>query len=329
LDINVKLNVLEVLTMQKNYVIGIDLGGTKISGAISNIQGEVLSQYTISTNAVEGDEAVLSRIIQVIDTVLKESGKEISEISAIGIGSPGPLDAKKGVIIESANLPFRNFNLIAPITEKFNIPTFLENDANVAALGEFMFGAGKGTQNMIYITVSTGIGGGAILNGKLYRGSTSNALEIGHTTVSPHGPKCNCGNHGCAEAFASGTAIAKRVKEVLSEGVKTSLSNYSNPTSYEVFREAEKGDEVAVNILNTSLEYLGICVSNTIVSFDPEMVVIGGGVSKGGDIVFDKVREVVRQRCLKSMAESCSILPAGLGTDAGVMGAVALAITES
>jgi glucokinase len=148
-------------------------------------------------------------------------------------------------------------------------------------------------------------------------------------TVEKNGPRCNCGNYGCAEALASGTAIGRIAREAVERGESTSLSNFEKITSYEVFKEAEKGDVVAQNILNQALNYLGICVANIITSFDPEMVIIGGGVSKGGAIVFDKVQEVVEQRCFKAMWENTKIVPAALGTDAGVIGAVALAIMES
>ncbi|AJA49256.1 glucokinase [Clostridium pasteurianum DSM 525 = ATCC 6013] len=315
--------------MSKEYVIGIDLGGTKISGALSDVDGNVLSQYTISTNAFEGEEVVLKRIISVIEKVLSDGEKVPEDIKTIGIGSPGPLDAQKGIIITTPNLPFKNFKLVDPIKEKFKIPTYLDNDANVGAIGEFVFGAGQGTKNMIYITVSTGVGGGAILNGQIYRGNTCNALEMGHMTVEKDGPQCNCGNYGCVEALASGTAIGRIAKEAILRGEDTILKSYENVTSYEVFQAAKQGDAVASRILDTSLNYLGICVANMITIFDPEMVIIGGGVSKGGDIVFDKVKEVVNTRCFKAMAESCRIVPAGLGTDAGVMGAVALAVIES
>ena len=250
-------------------------------------------------------------------------------IVSIGIGSPGPLDAKEGKILTSANLPFKNFNIVKPLVDKFSIPVYLDNDANVAAIGEYVFGAGKGTCNMIFITVSTGIGGGAILNGKIYRGNTCNALEIGHTTLEKDGPLCNCGNYGCAEALASGTAIGKAANEAVQKGEKTSLANYEKVTSYEVFKEAESGDAVAQSVLNKALNYLGICVANVITSFDPEMVIIGGGVSKGGQIVFHKINEVVKGRCFEAMWKNTKIVPAALGTDAGVIGAVALAIIES
>lgn len=313
----------------KKYVIGVDLGGTKISTAISTIEGNILANVVLPTKAEEGEVAVLGRIVQSIDEVIVGSSTSIDEVEAIGIGSPGPLDAKKGIIITTPNLPFKDYNLVQPLKEKYNIPVYLDNDANAAAIGEYMFGAGKGKESIVYFTVSTGVGGGAVLDGKVYRGHTSNALEIGHTTVNPNGPRCNCGNLGCLEAMSSGTAIAKKGKEAVSTNVETSLKKYDTITSYEVFKEAEAGDEVAKDIIDNALTYLGIGVANAIATFDPEMIIIGGGVSKAGDIVFDTVKKVVNKRCFKSMAESCEIVPAGLGSDAGVVGAVALAIIES
>ena len=267
--------------------------------------------------------------ISVIDTInYVIDGTEKNLIKSIGIGSPGPLDVKNGVIIENSNLPFKNFEIVKTIRETYDLPTYLDNDANVATLGEFMFGAGKGTENMVFITASTGIGGGAVINGKLFRGTTGNALEIGHTIVANEGPRCGCGNIGCAEALGSGTAIGKRAKEAVATNVETSLKNYENVTSKEVFKEAANGDRVAKNILETSLNYLGIAVANTITNFDPEKVVIGGGVINGGSIVLDTIRRVVGERALKTFADSCTVEKAVLGGKAGVLGAAALAITE-
>lgn len=312
--------------MEKKYVIGVDLGGTKIYTALVDLEGNIIKEKTVETLAHEGEQAVMGRIIDTINYVIDGTDKDL--IRAIGIGSPGPLDVKNGVIIETANLPFKNFEIVKTIKEEYEIPTYLDNDANVATLGEFMFGAGKGTENMVFITASTGIGGGAVLNGKLFRGATGNALEVGHMTVSTEGPRCGCGNLGCAEALGSGTAIGRRAKEAVSTNVKTSLKNYDNVTSKEVFKEAANGDRVAKNILNTSLTYLGIAVANTITNFDPEKVVVGGGVVNGGDIVIDTIRNVVEERCMAAFVENCKIEKAVLGGKAGVLGAAALAITE-
>ena len=312
--------------MEKKYVVGVDLGGTKIYTALVDLDGNIIKEKTVETLAHEGEQAVLGRIIDTIDYVTEGTDKNL--IKSIGIGSPGPLDVKNGIIIENSNLPFKNFAIVKTIKEKYDLPTYLDNDANVATLGEFMFGAGKGTENMVFITASTGIGGGAVLNGKLFRGATGNALEVGHMTVSTEGPRCGCGNLGCAEALGSGTAIGKRAKEAVSTNVTTSLKNYDNVTAKEVFKEAANGDRVAKNILNTSLTYLGIAVANTITNFDPEKVVVGGGVVNGGDIVIDTIRNVVEERCVAAFVENCTIEKAVLGGKAGVLGAAALAITE-
>ena len=273
--------------MENKYVIGVDLGGTKIYTALVDLEGNIIKEKTVETLAHEGDKALMGRIVDTINYVIDGTDKNL--IKSIGIGSPGPLDVKNGVILETANLPFKNFEIVKAIKEAYDLPTYLDNDANVATLGEFMFGAGKGTENMVFITASTGIGGGAVLNGKLFRGSTGNALEVGHITVSTEGPRCGCGNIGCAEALGSGTAIGKRAKEAVLSNVTTSLKNYDNVTAKEVFKEASNGDRVAKNILKNSLTYLGIAVANTITNFDPEKVVIGGGVVNGGDIVFDTI----------------------------------------
>ena len=312
--------------MEKKYVVGVDLGGTKIYTALVDLDGNIIKEKTVETLAHEGEQAVLGRIIDTIDYVTEGTDKNL--IKSIGIGSPGPLDVKNGIIIENSNLPFKNFAIVKTIKEKYDLPTYLDNDANVATLGEFMFGAGKGTENMVFITASTGIGGGAVLNGKLFRGATGNALEVGHMTVSTEGPRCGCGNLGCVEALGSGTAIGKRAKEAVSTNVTTSLKNYDNVTAKEVFKEAANGDRVAKNILNTSLTYLGIAVANTITNFDPEKVVVGGGVVNGGDIVIDTIRNVVEERCMAAFVENCTIEKAVLGGKAGVLGAAALAITE-
>ncbi|WP_411681435.1 ROK family protein [Clostridium thailandense] len=315
--------------MEKQYVIGVDLGGTKISTALAELNGNILSENTIPTNAKDGEEAVLSRIIYAIEKILEVTGKKVDEIKAIGIGSPGPLDSKKGVIIETPNIPFKNFQLVKPIEDRFEIPTYLENDANAAAIGEFMFGAGKNTRNMVYITVSTGIGAGAIVEGRIYRGNTCNALELGHSTILPDGPRCNCGNYGCLEVLSSGTAIARVANEHLKAGEDSSLKNYEVVTSYEVFQEVKKGDKLSLDVLNKCLQYLGIGIANIITIMDPEVVVLGGGVSLAGDIVFDRVNKVVSERCFKVLRENCRVVPAALGKQSGVVGSVALAIMES
>lgn len=313
--------------MDKKYVVGVDLGGTKIYTALTDLKGNIIKEKVVKTEAEKGDMSVLAKIIDTIEYVVE--GVNIDDIKAIGVGSPGPLDVKAGKIVYTPNLPFKDFNIVKPLKEKFNLPTYLDNDANAATLGEFVFGAGVGLENMIYITCSTGIGGGAILNGKIFRGSTSNALEVGHMTVSKQGLRCGCGNVGCAEAMGSGTAIMRMAREAVQTNVETSLKNYDNPAGKEVFEEAAKGDRIAKEILDNALSYLGVAVANVANIFDPDMIVIGGGVASNWDVVSEKVTEEMENRCLKTILSNCKLEKAKLGSKAGVLGAAAIAITES
>ena len=312
----------------KKYVIGIDLGGTKISTAIANLEGKVQSLFVIPTEANLGEKKVIENIVTSIEKVIVEAKSNLDEILCIGIGSPGVLDLAEGEIIASPNLPFANFKIISELKKSFDIDFYLDNDANVATIGEYVLGAGKGKDNMVFVTVSTGVGGGAIVNGQLYRGNTSNALEVGHMTIDANGPICGCGNYGCLEALSSGTAIAKKANQALGSKVETSLRKYDKVTSYEVFVEANNGDAVATEIIDTALNYLGIGIANIITMMDPAMVIIGGGVSNAGPSIFEKVKEVVKRRNFKVMSDNCEIVHAKLGTDAGVLGAVSLALLE-
>lgn len=312
--------------MSKEYVVAVDLGGTKIYTALVDLDGNMVNEKIVGTEADKGVETIVNNIKSTINYVI--NGIDKNNIKAIGIRSPGPLDVKKGLIVAPPNLPFKNYNIVEELKNTYELPTFLDNDANAATLAEYMFGVGKGTENMVYVTVSTGIGGGAILNGKIYRGSTSNALEVGHTTVSENGQRCGCGNKGCSERMSSGTAIMKRSVEAVNSNVKTSLKDYENVSAKEVFIEAAKGDYVANDILNELLSYLGLVVSNVMNTLDPDMVVLGGGVINGGDIVIEKVREVVNSRCLDIIAENCKIEKSNLEGKSGVLGAAALAISE-
>lgn len=312
--------------MEKRYVVAVDLGGTKIYTALVDLEGTIIKENVVKTEAEKGPEVVMSNMKSTIDFVIEGVNKE--EIKAIGIGSPGPLDVKKGMILETPNLPMKNYNLVREIEEKYGLPTYLDNDANAATLAEFMFGAGKGTENMVYVTVSTGIGGGTIINGKIYRGSTSNAAELGHTTVKADGPRCGCGNRGCAEAMSSGTAIMRRAKEALATNVRTALRNYEEVTAKEVFIEYKNGDAVAEDILNEALMYLGVFAANVANTFDPDMIVFGGGVINGIDIALDMVQKEFNKRALPIVASHCKLEKAQTGGKAGVLGAAAVAIME-
>lgn len=311
--------------MEKLF-IGIDLGGTKIYSALANKSGEILKEIVVQTEAFKGADSIVQKIKDSISYLLQDIDKE--RVVAIGIGSPGPLDVKNGLIAEPANLPFKNYNIVKELEDTFKIPVCLDNDANVATLAEHRFGAGINTENMVYVTVSTGIGGGAILNGKIYRGSTSNALEVGHTTVSTRGRRCGCGNRGCVESLSSGTAISNLANEALKSRVKTSLREYDEVTAKEVFKEAKNGDRLSKEILKESLSYLGVAVSNYANIFDPDIIVIGGGISNEWDTLSESINEEMEKRCLSTILNNCKIVKAKLDGKSGVLGAIALAITK-
>ena len=307
--------------------IGVDLGGTKIYTALSDENGNIIKEIIKPTEASKGYEQIVEKIKESIRYV--SSDIENNKIISIGIGSPGPLDVSNGLIVNPPNLPFNNFNIVDCLKDEFKLPVFLDNDANAATLAEYKFGAGVGTTNMIFITASTGVGAGAVLNKNIYRGSTSNALELGHTTVDYSGNKCGCGNMGCVEAMSSGTAIKNQAEELLKLDVETSLRKYDLVTAKEVFIESSNGDKLASEVLRKSLGYLGVAVSNAANIFDPDMIVVGGGVSDGGQIVFDIINEEMKTRCLSPILKHCIVKKAQLGGKAGVLGEVALAMIES
>lgn len=299
------------------YSIGVDLGGTKILTGLVHETGVIEQTVELKTGAVEGPEAVIKRIIQSVEQVKKMV--KSSQISGIGIGAPGPLNPRTGMVLSPPNLPgWDRIPLRQRIQEHFDLPSFLENDANAAALAEYRYGAGKGSKNMVYVTVSTGIGGGLILDGKLYQGSDGFAGELGHIVVDSHGPECSCGNRGCLEALASGTAIAQRAKEV-----------FGNPyNTKEVAKMAMAGNAAAASILDEAFQYLGVGLTNIVNIFNPEKIVIGGGVAQIGEVMFKKITEIVGSKSLPAMRHVVQIVPAMLGKNAGMIGSAILPFVQ-
>jgi glucokinase len=315
-------------------VIGIDLGGTKIGTALVNSKGEIITRDHRKTLAAEGPDGVIARMLAAARRVLAETGTEPPQVAAVGIAAPGPLDVESGVVVSPPNLPgWNHVPLRRLIADALGVTAFLEKDGNAAALGEHLFGAGRGAAHMIYVTVSTGIGGGLVLDGKLYHGATSMAGEIGHQTLIPDGPLCGCGNHGCLEALASGTAIARRARERVAQGAPTLIADLAagDPdriTAKLVAQAADQGDEEAQMILSEAMAYLGIEIANLVNLFNPELIVIGGGLANIGDVLFESVRRAVAQRAYVAKAHRVNVLPAALGDDVGVLGAAAVALSQ-
>lgn len=310
------------------YLVGVDLGGTKISSAISDLQGNILFERVVPTLAKEGEEAVAGRILGIIDELMERADIEASQIACIGIGTPGIISKKEGRILRAYNLPFKNYDLLAPIKERFGRPCILENDANAAALGEYHFGQGEGKKDLIYITVSTGVGGGAVIGGKLLEGSTGNAFEVGHMIMDPNSDiQCNCGLYGDLEALSSGTAITKRAVAAAKENKKTILKQYEKITPKEVYEAYLLGDDLSEKILLDAFMYTGIACANLISLYNPQVLVLGGGVSSIGEFFFDEVRKSAKKSCLDFLFDACEILPSALGKDTGLKGALAVAKT--
>lgn len=313
------------------HFIGVDLGGTKIDSILVDQNNVPLDNVEMLTCPEEGKDAVIERIIASINKLAAGLPRGVDDVRAIGVGSPGPLNKEKGTVVDAPNLRWKDVPVTSVVRAATGLPVYLENDANVAALAENRMGAGRGTKNMVYVTVSTGIGSGLILDGRLYSGTTGAAGELGHVTVVPDGPMCGCGNRGCLESLASGTAIARRAKEVASRAAGAGIlaaaeGKIEKIDAVLVSCCAEAGDPMAIAILRNAFEYLGIAVANIVNLLNVEMVVIGGGVSNIGDVLFDTVRRAVDLRAFPFMAKDAKIVPAALGVDAGMLGAACYAM---
>ncbi len=315
-------------------VLAIDLGGTKIIAAIISNKGQVVAKEYYLTLADEGPQSVINRILSAVDSLLNSKGIGSSQLDSISIAAAGAIDFEKGLVTSSPNLPgWHNIPLRDIIKEKYGINTFLINDANAAALGEHHFGAGRGVNNLIYLTVSTGIGGGIIINGKLYSGLYGSAGEIGHMTIDVNGPRCSCGNIGCLEVLASGTAVAREAIKRISQGESSSLTEImegkiEDITAEKVSVAAQGGDSLALEVISKAATYLGVGMVNLVNIFNPEMIIVGGGMAKMGNLLLNPARQVVRERAFQLSAQAVRIVPAQLGDDAGALGAAVFAFQQ-
>lgn len=311
----------------KKYVCGVDIGGTKIGTGIVDETGNIVAKVKIPTIASEGRDAIVGRIIESIEKALDAANLTTDDISGIGVISPGPIDSKEGIIINPSNLPtFVNVEIVKILSEKFKTKVKLENDANAAAMGEYLFGSGKGTKNFVYMTVSTGIGGGFVCDGKLYGGTNSNASEIGHHIIDFNGPKCGCGSRGCYEVFASGTAIARFAMEAIENGEETLIKEIAkgrDVKAEDVFKAFKEGDKLAKKLVENEGYYLGIGIVNILSCFNPEIIAIGGGVSNELATFYDKMMETVKKRALGANLGVCKIVKAE-ASDVGILGAAAI-----
>lgn len=309
----------------KKFRIGVDVGGTNIKLALVDNQGNISFSQNIPTRAEMGYEYTVNAMIEAIKTLINNSKTSSGSVEAIGFGFPGQIDYTTGIVRHATNVPgWDEIPLAKMIEKEFNIPTRIDNDVRCATLGEFHYGAGKGCQNIVCITVGTGIGGGIILNGKIIRGASNSAGEIGHMKLEMiDGPLCGCGDRGCFEAFASGPSIVAMAQEYIKGGKSTKYREMTEGeiTPYIVAQAALQGDAVAKRIFTVMGEYLGIGLANVVNLLNPEKIIIGGGVADAGDILFTPIRETINKRALAISAEAVQVVPAQLGNSAGLIGA--------
>ncbi|MGO0123167.1 ROK family protein [Desulfothermobacter acidiphilus] len=313
-----------------DYVVGIDLGGTKIYTALATLDGQVLAEVKVSTQPEKGYRAVLERMVATVEEVRRQAAREQPPLR-VGLGVPGPLDPVLGVVHVAPNLGWRDMPVKRDMEALLGVPVFLDNDANLAAWGEYRFGAGQGVRHLIYLTVSTGIGGGLVLEGKIYRGASYLAGEIGHITLWPEGPRCHCGNYGCLEALASGTALAREARELVSKGKGKGILSQAGGdvaaiTARTVGMAAAAGDPEAFALFQEAGRWLGIGLATLLNLLNPGVIVFGGGMMASSPFFWDRMVQEMQRRALPATASAVQLLQASLGGRSGVLGAVALAL---
>jgi glucokinase len=309
--------------------VGLDLGGTTLTAAaVDVVSGHVMGRHRVPTLAKEGHDAVLVRMVDLIQTVIADAGLSQADVGGVGIGAPGVLDLERGVTLFLPNLPdaWRNVPLKATMEAEVGLPVYLLNDVRSFTLGEKTFGAGRDVDTMVGLAIGTGIGGGLVINGQLHLGVGGTAGEVGHQMIDPYGPPCGCGSWGCLEAFASGPAITAMALKAITQGLTTSIAeivsyDLNKVTPEIISQAAQAGDSIAKDIYERAGFYIGIGVANLIAIISPQMVVIGGGVAQAGDLLFDPIRRTVRERARVTPIEQVQIVPTQLGTDAGLIGA--------
>jgi glucokinase len=317
------------------YLIGVDLGGTKImAGALSEDGQRHFGMRSIPTQPEQGAETVIERLIALVEGVILDAMAETNatrrDFIGIGMGAPGPLDRERGLVVVAPNLGWRNVPLRDLVASRLGIPVAIDNDANCATLGEWWQGAARGGRTVIGFTIGTGIGGGIVLDGRLFHGASDVAGEIGHTTIELNGRHCKCGNYGCLEAYASGPAIATRAREVLVREESASLlptlveGDLEQITAQTVYDAAQMGDAVAQEVVRDTARYLGAGIASLLNILNPDTVVVAGGVTAAGEALFAPLRAEVRRRAFRPAVEAARIVAAELPGTAGVVGAVAV-----
>lgn len=307
-------------------VLALDIGGTKLATAVVGADGQVTGFLSEPTHKELGPQAVIAHLFDQGRRSMAAAGAE--RIAAVGICCGGPLDAAAGILNGPLHLPgWIDVPIVAMATDSFGVPAVVDNDATAAALGEYRFGAARGADTALYLTVSTGVGGGSIINGRLHRGAAGNGGEFGHLMVRPEGRRCQCGRNGCLEAYASGTSIAERANDLLAATTRpSSLREVPVVRAEHVTAAAAAGDPLAVELWDETTTLLGQAITDLVNLFEPDVVVLGGGVTRSGGLLLEPVRDIVRASAMPPAAAHARIELAGLGDEVCVVGAGALAL---
>lgn len=320
--------------MEKPYIVGVDLGGTNVRAATVTRDGEILGEGREPSLALDGADVTIRQIIKAIRTAVAKAGLDPAQIEGVGMGVPGWHNSREGIVLWSPNFrDWNNVSLIAPIKDELGLSVFIGNDVNIAALGEFHFGAAKDVNSLVMLTLGTGVGGGIILDGKLWLGANDGAAEIGHSTVLPGGRMCSCGRPGHLEALAGRDAIIERAAMKIQMGRPSVLIRDEDwplwsITPADIAQAAQDGDEVAIETMEETAYYVGIGVSTAINMLNPEMVIVGGGIAQAGDVLWKPLLRTVYALALTQSRRVCQVVPAKLGDDAGIMGGVTLVMQE-
>ena len=311
--------------MTKPYAVGIDLGGTNIKGGLVGRDAAVRVRHSIQTEAEGGAAHVIERIAGLVEHLLRQGEVEKTETVGVCVGSPGPLNSKTGVIFEAPNLYWRDVPLRDLLEERLSMPVFVENDANVAALGEAWAGAARDAECVILLTLGTGVGGGIVINGEIWRGVDNVGGELGHVCIDFDGPPCNCGSRGCIEAYAAGPAVVRRMREAIQSGRDSSLKarfDAGQPVDAEQIHQAAlAGDAVARKIIEETGRLLGVAVASYVNIFNPNHVILHGGLVNAGEMLLEPLIDEMKRRCFGVAQEQLTVLPSALKGDAGIVGA--------
>lgn len=321
------------LVPDSKYIIGVGVGRSKTNVLMMNLAGEVFIREIMETGGTAVPEVWISRLIQVIENVIRESGLSRKQILGMGIGMPGILDEKSGKVLFSPDFKWENVDMLTPIRERFKMDITIENANRALAMGEYYFGAGVDSRNFLVVNLGHGIGSAIMREGEFYRGSSGSSGEIGHIILEKNGPKCNCGNLGCLEAIASGNAIARDAKIAVLEGNATKIMELVNEDinrieAKTVFEAARLGDRLAIQITERAMQYIGIGLANYINLLDPDLIILFGGLTNAGDIFLKKVKEVLRERQMKFAGRQVKLVVSQMGENGTAVGSASLVLKK-